>query len=163
DNLVIDIQQPVDTVSMNVDPPAQVVQRADGPYSRVNPGRLEAGQSFTVAVDYEKTSDTLTAETMTAAENNTVPAANVEAANGSTLEALLPVGLAALGVALLIVGGWWFWSIRQERQPAASRRGRRRSSAGEAPTGETVYCHQCGARSRPGDIFCRTCGAKLRT
>jgi hypothetical protein len=24
-----------------------------------------------------------------------------------------------------------------------------------------IYCHQCGKRAKPGDLFCRVCGSKL--
>lgn len=163
ENLIVDIQQPVDTTTMDVTPAAQVVQRADGAYYRVNPGQVGAGQPFEVQVNYEKTSETLTIETMSTNEEN-VPAVDVGTGGGPDWQAILPAVLAAAG-ALLVVGGiWWFWTLRRAPQTQTARRGRRRSprQVAEPDTGEAVYCHQCGKRSQPGDVFCRVCGTKLR-
>lgn len=31
------------------------------------------------------------------------------------------------------------------------------------PAREVVFCHECGMRSRPGDVYCSNCGTELRT
>jgi hypothetical protein len=79
---------------------------------------------------------------------------------------ILPWMLGGLGVILIVSGvaGFLAW---QRGSRSGSRRlrhtTRRQAPARAEPReGEAVYCHQCGNRARPGDVFCRTCGARMR-
>jgi hypothetical protein len=77
----------------------------------------------------------------------------------------LPWGLGGLGLALLFVAGWVYWSSGKANRASAVVRKRHavRSAAepGEADGGQ-VHCSQCGKRAQPGDRFCRACGARIR-
>lgn len=78
------------------------------------------------------------------------------------------VGFVGVAAVILVLGGL-FWYARPRWRTARSRRGPRRAASSEedepaAPRAgaETVFCHECGTRSRPGDRFCGNCGAELR-
>jgi hypothetical protein len=124
-------------------------------------GALAGGEAFTLAVDYQKTSDTLSASRI-----NAQPAENPEAASGRvTWTNYVPWLLGILGLALVLLGlvaGVSYWQGRGRRAGGSgrARHAARRESAG-APAA-AVYCHQCGRRAQPGDLFCRACGTRLR-
>ncbi len=160
----IQVQQPVGASQMRFSPslgPGEAA--ADGMvYYTQQIGSLTEGQSFVITIDYEKTSDELSAGSVPVE-----PSGPIEVGAGRlTGASLLPWLLGLVGVVLIVGGGLWYWqSGREQVEPKRQRRGRRRSAGAQA--GDTVeegrvYCHQCGKRAAPGDVFCRACGTKLR-
>ena len=125
-------------------------------------GGLNAGQGFELEIDYQKSSDRLTAESMQVSSSEPLPS---EAASPGNSTLYLTIVLAALGLLLIGGGIFWYWrSSQQEAAPRRRSRGRAVSPDADAPaeTGGGVYCQQCGRRAASGDRFCRTCGTRLR-
>jgi hypothetical protein len=165
-SLTVQVQQPVGASDMHITPGmGGGVTRPDGlTYYGSEAGSLPAGQEFKVTVDYTKSSDALSAESL-----QIQPSAPVSTITptGRNLLALLPWILGGLGVVLIVGGGgWWYWQsgIGKIKAPKAPRRKRKlviTAEPDEVPEGY-VYCHHCGKRATTGDRFCRTCGTRLR-
>jgi hypothetical protein len=163
DSMEVVVQQPVDARDMRISPSlGSGKQGNDGLlYYVAEVGSLEAGQSFTISLDYQKETDALSATNL-----NVAPSAPL---NDSTLGRMnlstrLPWILGALGVLLIVGGGVWYWQSGRRKSGPASRQRHKPAAAREAaPTEDFVYCSQCGKRAAPGDRFCRTCGSQLRT
>lgn len=161
DALTLQVQQPLGASEMRISPASDAgVSGNDGlVYYNKKVGSLAAGQTFSLKVDYKKSSDDLTAANL-----QVQPSAPVSVTPGqNNLMALLPWALGVLGV-LLILGGV-IWYRQSGRSKPDDRPRRRRAAAAREPEETTgfIYCHQCGKRASPGDRFCRTCGTKLRT
>lgn len=166
-SLVVQVQQPVDATNMQISPDLGASHRgSDGlTYYTAQEGAMNAGQSFTITINYKKSTDTLSSSTVpvqSSAPLNSSPASRF------TLTSLLPWVLGVLGVLLIVGGGVWYWLSGREKNGPASRRLRRKAAPVEAnavPNDSNegfIYCHNCGKRASPGDRFCRTCGTALR-
>ena len=163
DILVLQAQQPLGAANMTVSPPmGRMVQDQVGfTYDIIEVGELELGETFNIGVSYEKASDALSVESLQIQPSATITPGS---SNLFNLDQPWVWFLIVLGVVLIGGGGYWYWRTgQQETQP--KKRKQRRSSSMEqvdVPAGKAVYCHQCGKRARPGDVFCRTCGTRLR-
>jgi hypothetical protein len=166
DSFAVDVQQPAGASQMKITPGTATSRVGnDGlNYYHMNVGPLKSGQAFNIAIDYQKSSDELTASSMPVA-----PSAPIESSStaSSSLTAALPLVLGLLGVVLIAGGATWYWqSGRQRNVKRGERRPRRRSSESAQADTETsagqIYCHQCGKRAGAGDSFCRACGTPLR-
>jgi len=163
-DLSIKVQQPPTATAMSLEPSTGTSgPGADGlTYFNVPVGNVASGGTFKLDITYTKTDDLLTQpQTFEAV----TPAAPVNASTPGrvTFNEVIPWVLGVLGLGLIGVGVIWY--IRTGKQPAnASPRPKRASAEpAAAPTqGEGIFCHQCGKRAGPGDVFCRACGAKLR-
>jgi len=170
DSLVIQVQQPVGAANMQISPASDSSATGqDGlVYYNKRVGALTAGQTFNLTVDYQKSSDSLSIESL--AIQPSAPVANVTSGWKSQVLAVLPWVLGVVGILLIVGGGWWYWQSGKggdgARRPAVQPRRRRRSTAvqggGDTGTEGYVYCHQCGKRASPNDRFCRACGTRLR-
>lgn len=127
-------------------------------------GAIAAGQDIRITLDYNKATDTLSAESLPVQPSAPIPQSTVPDLNVS---AWLPWLLGILGAGLIIGGIIWFW--QSGKQPTARHKQRRRSrtTAGEPahavnPAEEAIYCSQCGKRASSGDLFCRSCGTQIR-
>jgi hypothetical protein len=156
-------QLPVDASGLQVIPalPSSTVGADNLTYYFSEFGSLAAGKTFTLTVDYQKASDTLSASRI-----NAQTAENPATASGRvTLAKYVPWVLGVLGVILILFGlvaGVLYWQGRW-RNPGGVTRQRhasRREKPGEPAA--VIYCHQCGRRAQPGDLFCRACGTRLR-
>ena len=111
---------------------------------------LNAGQAFSLEVDYQKSTDSLSISGM-----SVQPAQPVAASSGlsflttNNLKIFIEV-LAGLLIGAFVV--WLFFLVLD----------RRRSAAPAAEAESAAYCSQCGRRAQPGDVFCRSCGTRLR-
>jgi len=124
-------------------------------------GPLELGQKYQLDIEYLKTSDTLSSESL-----SVEPVAPIEGDSPalSVLSSALPWLMAILVIAI-VAGGYWYWHAnRKDSKPEPRRRHKPASerTALEAIEEGGVYCHQCGKRASPGDRYCRTCGTQLR-
>lgn len=160
----VSVQQPTGAQEMHLKPAMFSLSTGENGlnYYDLDAGALAAGQTFSIALDYQKNDDKLTYNNLPVAPSNPLNSAE---SGRSSPTSLLPFGLGLLGMVLIFGGGLWYW--RSGHQPAAPRRERHRRRAAapaEAAGGQenVIYCHQCGRRAAPGDRFCRDCGATLR-
>ncbi len=160
DNLLIQVQQPRTASQMHITPAMGQpgTNPADGlTYYTASFAALEAGETFSLNVQYQKGDDVLSV--------SDVPVSPVPVEkSGFSLVDYLPWILGGLGVLLVVGGGMWYWrGTRPQPQPRKRRRVSKRASAQVVPPEDgTRYCPQCGKRAAPEDRFCRTCGTKLR-
>jgi len=160
----IQIQQPTGASEMHFKPgTVSARQGADNlKYYEMNVGSLTGGQQFQITVDYQKSTDELSASNVPVEPSSPLD----ELDSGIASLPNLPWYLGGVGLLLIVGGLIWYW--RTGRQQAHPRRDLHRrnkpteSQAAESATGGSVYCHQCGNRAAVGDRFCRTCGTELR-
>ncbi len=162
DSLAVQVQQPVGVTGMRISPASD--DRTTGPdglmYYNKLVGSLAAGQTFNITIDYEKTSDSMSAESLKVEPSAPVTGTTSGSRN---LMAVLPWFLGVLGVILIVGGAWWYWQSGRGTDRPQPRR-KRKSAASRKIGGpeEHAYCHQCGKRAAPGDRYCRACGTELR-
>jgi hypothetical protein len=159
------VQQPVDATDTSITPGPVTSQKSgtDGQtYFFKEVGALNAGQGFQLEIGYQKSTDRLTAQTMTVSPSEPLPG---ESPGTGDKNLYLPLVLGVLGLLLIVGGIYWYWRSSQQ-STSTRRRARVRASNRDTDTkpapGEGVYCQQCGRRASPGDRFCRTCGTRLR-
>jgi hypothetical protein len=158
----VQVQQPSGATSMKITPSLGSGIPGEGGllYFTSDLGALQPQQQLSVSLSYQKTNDNLSVQT-----GKVGPSAPVDA--GTPGRASFGVAWEyILAAALLLVmasGGIWFWrSARlthtRNRRPMLAYR--------EKPTQpssvDTIYCHQCGKKASPGDVFCRSCGTHIR-
>jgi hypothetical protein len=151
------LRAPVDTTGMATDPPLTPAQPNDDILAyQGNFGALPAGESFSLSISYEKSSDTLASP-----PQGLQPSAPVDQNTSGRVmfSNYLPYILGALAIVVSLGGMLYFW---RSGGPRASRERRGRVLVPDEQQDIEVYCHQCGARARPGDRFCRICGSRLR-
>jgi hypothetical protein len=189
--LSIQVQQPLGSTNMRISPSLGAGEAGkDGlTYYTAQVGSLSPSQTFKISIDYQKSTDTLSAESLQVQPsqplNESTPGRIQLFSGMNTLLAV--IGLVLIGAVLIAGGGYWYWqSGRSKEAPVLNRRQRRRVKEGQdepsteneadeeggsstsggvnrTTTGEnTVYCQQCGNRAGPGDRFCRLCGVRLR-
>jgi len=159
----INVQEPVDATALQTDPIATTpFPGNDGfTYYRTDPNEIPAGQAFRFTVRYDKSTDTLSAQSLEVQPSGGTLTPE-QITNWGTY---LPWILGGIGLALIVGGGIWYWQTgraestpKQRKRHANSVIGNLDSDDGSNP----VYCHQCGKRAQPSDRFCRACGIKLR-
>jgi hypothetical protein len=163
----IQVQQPAGATDMRILPSlgAGTTGNDNLVYYTQDIGAIPAGQTINIKIDYNKSTDTLSAENLPVQPSASIPQSTVSDLN---ISAWLPWILGIFGTGLIIGGIFWFW--RSGKQRPASQTRRRRSRAGSDEPGLTVstaedavYCSQCGKRASPGDLFCRSCGTAIRS
>ena len=164
DDFSIGVWPSVDTTKITSDPTLNPVNNSDGTTSwKKDFGALTASQQFTLKLDYNKSSDTLTKTGVQSSQpigSNTSGSALSTFGNG--LPYFLPFFLGGLG--MLVLGGAivYVWQLVRGGGNKPRRRHSLRSLRAETEGDSEVYCHQCGTRAHKGDTFCRVCGTKLR-
>jgi hypothetical protein len=175
DSLDVEVQQPVGATQMVLSPSlgSGVVGNDGMTYFGADVGSLNQGQSFEIAIDYQKETDTLSTDSL-----NVEPVTPVSSSPSvkDALSSVLPWLLFGLGVVLIAGAGLWYWrSGRKGSRPEPRRKHKPASQSAKSPGMKvtsvqshadkegTIYCHECGKRASSGDRFCRTCGAQLRT
>jgi len=162
DAMFVQVQQPLGAEDMRISPSmGSGTVGSDGlTYYNAEIGALTQDQTFEISIDYQKSTNTLSVESVPIAPSAPIPDTGPENINWTQL---LPWLLGVLGVGLIAGGIWWYWSTGK-RQPASHRQpvaGTRREPESSPVQGD-VFCHQCGRRAGEGDIFCRSCGTRLR-
>jgi hypothetical protein len=162
-SLTMRVQQPLGVEGMQIAPnPGAGKPGDDGLlYYSAEVGAVSAGQSFHISVDYQKASDGLSAANLPVQPSAPI---NDQMYGRLALSSALPWALGALGIMLIVGGGYWYWRSGQPKIAAVVIR-RRPASQPQTATavGTYIYCHNCGKRAEPSDRFCRTCGRELRT
>jgi hypothetical protein len=169
--LSIQVQQPLGSSEMRVSPNLGAGEAGkDGlTYYSAQVGSLSPTQPFKITTDYQKSSDTLSAESLQVQPTKPLTEATpgrVQLFSG-TNTILAVIGLVLIGVVLIAGGGYWYWQSGRSKEAPVAHRRRARESREDTPAEneatEVIYCHQCGNRAGPVDRFCRVCGVKLRT
>jgi hypothetical protein len=176
DNLTIKVQQPIGATGVTFRPDIGAGRvDSDGlTYFTQVIGKVSAGTNFDLVMSYDKASDALTnpqqftpAEAKQAVDANTPGRVTLFKSISMTKPQLALLGLGLL----LIIGGvvWYYQTGARARLAAgAGSGGRKRHSRAESvpePAGgphDGAFCHQCGKKANPGDVFCRACGTRLR-
>jgi hypothetical protein len=161
----LQVQQPTGATDMKISPASgSGVTGQDGlVYFNKQVGAMPAGQTLSVSLSYNKTTDTLSATNL-----QVQPGAPVGGVTSTQFDwqSILPWVLGVLGVGLIVGGGFWYWQSGRNKPAGAPARQRHRPSSETREAGGTseghIYCHQCGKRAAAGDRFCRMCGTPLR-
>ena len=170
DSAQVQVQQPHDASNVQVLPgPVSSNISSDGlTYWIKDIGKLEAGQSFSIDLSYNKASDSLTQELLPVQPTGPLPTETAVTSGAFDLQTLTLWLLGGVGLALIAGGIFWYWQSGRQGTDAPNRgraRPRRKDadSAADAAAAAGVYCQQCGRRGAAGDRFCRSCGTRLRT
>ncbi len=164
--LTIQVQQPLGATNMRISPSlgSGSVGSDSLTYYTQDVGSVSSGQNFQITIDYQKSSDVLTAENLPIESSAPIPQGTSSDLN---LQSWIPWGLGIIGAGLIIGGIVWYMRTGRQRTVPQARRQRPRAStynpdvdSGSANIG--VYCAQCGKRALPGDQFCRSCGSPIR-
>jgi hypothetical protein len=161
DSLAVQVQQPVDSSNMRINPSLGNGSLGNEglTYYSAQVGPLSTNQTFDLALDYQKTSDILTFNSIQVKPSQPL---GPNTAGRKTLN-IPTIILASLGVALIAGGAiWYFLSGRKDMRPSRRRFRSLQSESPEDAAGGVIYCHQCGNRASSGDSFCRVCGTRLR-
>lgn len=163
--LTIQVQQPAGATDMKISPSLGpgAVGSGNLTYYTQDIGSISADQSIEITIDYQKSTNTLSAQSLPVQPSASIPQGSASDLNFSDV---LPWVLGILGAGLIIGGSIWFWRSGRQRPVRESRR--RHAKAGVAnPAAEgsseedAIYCSQCGKRAAAGDQFCRFCGSQL--
>lgn len=155
----IHIQQPVDASQMqfSVGDVSNTRNVNDVLYYTLELGRLSRGEIYDFTLNYKKSTDKLTYEEQQVHSTGPLPV--------SMWSRRLPWAMGVLALVLIAGGVWVYW--RSGQPEAGEKRRRKRKTAVQAASEVAAkdtgtYCHNCGRRAHPGDVFCRSCGTKLR-
>jgi hypothetical protein len=138
--------------------PAETSPGQDGLTNyHVQSTNLASGQSIVLTIDYQRNTNDLSISSLP------VQAASTP---GPDTPGRVPMTgvflwvLAGIGTLLIVAGVFWF--VAWQRGGQVASKGKKHNPPREEREDEFIYCHQCGKRAQPGDIFCRTCGTRLK-
>ncbi|MPM74363.1 hypothetical protein SDC9_121351 [bioreactor metagenome] len=149
---------------------AGVVNTDDGlTYYTADIGEISQGVILNLKLSYLKTNDELSASLMTVHAVNPIENQNgpmyigkeilQSVVENQTLTTTIVLLLAA--ILLFIVVSLLSSRFNKVRLPVRKTKPNEESDPADSVEKNQVYCHQCGKRARPGDLFCRVCGSKL--
>jgi hypothetical protein len=123
----------------------------------IQTANLESGQSFSLRVDYQRNTDDLSISSLPVQASSTP---GPDTPGRVSMTGVLPWALAGAGVLLIVAGivGFVVWQKGAQRTIKVKKHLQPREENEE----DFIYCHQCGKRAQPGDVFCRTCGTRLK-
>jgi hypothetical protein len=164
-NFRFELRQPLQASNLTVDPAlTNSVLDSDGfQFSEYKMSGLEVGQKQVFKIKYQRETDSPSTSFLQVQPSTPL---DQSISGQSTWTTYLPWGLGGLGLALLLIAGYIYWSSGKSSR--ASGASRKRHSAGQNSSVESVdgnqqvHCAQCGKRAQPGDRFCRACGGRIR-
>ncbi len=137
---------------------------ADGfQFSELKQTDVKVGQKLDFQINYQRNTDSpstsfLKVQSATPLDQ-TLPGQSI-------WTAYLPWSLGGLGLALLFIAGWIYWTSGRTNRASVASRKRHAARGGEVASseadGQQAHCAQCGKRAQGGDRFCRACGARIR-
>jgi len=159
DELEVNFLRPLgaDNVSLSL-PPVDTSPGQNGLLNyRVNATNIVADQPFSLTIDYQRQTDALSISSLPVEAASTP---GPDTPGHVSMTGIMPWALAAIGLLLVVFG--FFGFVAWQRGGQISKPVKQK----QPPQGDNeemfIYCHQCGKRARPGDIFCRTCGTRLK-
>jgi hypothetical protein len=167
-NLSLQIQQPINATNMKFVPGTGSGRTGNTGlvYYSLLVGQVSSGTTFNLALSYDKADDTLTnsQQFQTAQPNQPLDGG---VSGRVALDQFLPWSVGGLGLMLIAAGLLWYWKTgRISNNRSALKHARHSRSEKRAPNAESnnevTFCHQCGKKAAPGDVFCRACGTRLR-
>jgi hypothetical protein len=168
ENLSLQVQKPINATNMQFKPDIGSARAGNLglEYYSYLAGKVNAGETFTLTMQYDKPDDILT-DTRYQEVQPQEPLDNGVQGRVS-LDQFLPWGVGGLGLLLIAAGSFWYWktgrvsSTRTSAGRARHAHSRAAKTAPETSSGEGTFCYQCGKKAAAGDAFCRACGTKLR-
>ena len=123
----------------------------------IQTANLAAGQSFTLTIEYQRHTDDLSISSLPVKAASTP---GPDTPGRVSMTGIYPWVLAGIGVLLIVAGivGFVVW----QRGGQSAIKVKKHTSHHEDSEDEITYCHQCGKRTQPGDVFCRTCGTRIK-
>jgi hypothetical protein len=168
-NLIFRVQQPVNASQLTILPTQGTsLTDQDGITFFTNPvGPVAERTTVTIKINYTKPDDKLTSALIAPRPSTPIPTG--QTTTGNLLQGLNTALVAVVAGVVLVGGGaFWFFTQRQARQTSSAHRrhaaptdSRRETIQKRPAESEAIYCHQCGKRAGPGDVFCRSCGTRL--
>ncbi len=161
-SFTVQVQQPLGASNMQINPSLGAGLLGSGGlmYFAGDLGPYPAQQQVAIHLSYTKPDDTLSVQSGKVEPSSPV---NTSTPGRSNIAPAWIFAMGAAAIALIGGGGWLYW--RSSRDLPGSPR-RRNIPYREKPTqpilSDQIYCHQCGKRASPGDLFCRSCGTRLR-
>lgn len=159
----LDVRVPLHAANMRSEPDAAMSGTdAEGfKFGEMTLPNLPAGRIFTLKINYDRDTDEPSSSFL-----DVQPSAPLEQpVNGQfSVGTYMPWILGGLALLVIAMAAAWFWlSSRASSSKLPKRRmpGKQKKTEKEEDD-KQVYCHECGKRAQPGDLFCRTCGARLR-
>ncbi len=161
-NLSIYIQQPVGVTEMSISPALGSPNTGENniTYYYARLGNVDADASFSINIKYEKSDQGLSWEQLQVKPSGDL---SEDTPGRTSLSELMPWLMGGIGVLILLGVIWWIWLAWHS--PVASSRVKdlKKSLSNKLSTdSEPGYCHHCGNRAQPEDIYCRVCGSKLK-
>jgi hypothetical protein len=172
DSLKIEVQKPKYASTLTIEPDfgnGQVNPDDGLTYFVADVGNVSQGVVVNVKLTYLKTNDELSASLTPVHAVNPISRQNnpweiLKRIAQSIFEnrALTNAGILLLAAILLFLGANLLAARLQRKkltwllQPL-----RPKPDSAETIEQNATYCHQCGKRAKPGDLFCRVCGSKL--
>lgn len=171
DALTLEVQKPKFATTMTTEPDLGegVVNTDDGlTYYTADVGEISQGVILNLKLSYLKTNNELSASLMTVHAVNPIQNQNAPMYIGKEIwqsvienQTLTTTFILLLSAILLfIIVSLLSSRLNKIKLPLRKAKGEESDSADSAEKSQ-VYCHQCGKRARPGDLFCRVCGSKL--
>ncbi len=168
--LSYEVQRPVGVSDLKVDPaPTETATGSYGlTYLSARLGPLTKEDTFTIDLNYVKTSNELSAEAIVIPQPfPSSPSGKGEGWTQNSSRVLILI-IGVLIVGLLLLGGRYYTQYRRQKNAPTSRRGagrrgkRQAKGKKEKVRDNSGFCHDCGKRTGPSDRYCRHCGTELR-
>lgn len=164
ETLSLSVFQPINAVNMVTNPDMGTGRSSNSSLMEYNImlSEMQVDTPFHLDITYDKPDDILSGPSQPVEPSAVV---SEKTAGRVTLQEMLPWLLGILGLGLIGGGGLWYWRSGRELSAPAFRRRHEPTRSDESTrplAGEGVFCHKCGRKASPGDIYCRACGTKLR-
>jgi hypothetical protein len=118
---------------------------------------LMADKPFTLSIDYQRQTDALSISSLPI---QAVSTPGPDTPGHVSMTGILPWVLAGIGLLLIIAGIVGFVTWQRGGLVTGAVKGK--VSLQNDGDKDYIYCHQCGKRAQPGDVFCRSCGTRLK-
>jgi len=158
-----EIQQPLNATRLTTQPAAANIGESDGlTYHALPTQALPAGTPYEMSFRYDMADQALTAAGAVQSAPGTAPATAPTDASSGVDWLLILAGVAIL---LLVAAVTWLVATRNGGSGKSRRSGKSRKPRKPAPKERSTmatFCHNCGAQTEKGDVFCRKCGTPLK-
>jgi hypothetical protein len=158
----VQVQHPVDAGEVRISPNLGEGRIGDYGlnYYQADLGALSAGESRQINLDYEKSSNSLSANSIPSSSSldPVLPSSPQE----EGINPLIVIGV-VLGIALISVGGYSLWQTSRTPLKSKAGKGKKTRTRGKRKSlmEKSRYCGNCGEPARADANFCRKCGTKI--